>query len=222
MSRGKGNEKRADVGFSSRRFRRALRERRLEQGPDESQILPLFVQTADTIKADDNTLRFVDEGRQTLFYSHRPECIAVHFTMAAYKEEWTSRAGPDSFADDPPDAGGATALFTDRIRLIGGPESVITAQRSACGGPAGVSRYPARHRGRGRGGEVHHRPGHGGTRPWRSPPRHPPDKRWRRLIPDESKAADGGAEKERVSDHHDPGDEPRTPRDVHPDAYSTG
>ncbi len=64
----------------------------------------MFVQTADDIKADGSTLRLVNVGKQTLYFSDRPARIAGHLTMPAYLEEWKAQAGPNNFASDPPNA----------------------------------------------------------------------------------------------------------------------
>ncbi len=64
----------------------------------------MFVQTAEDIKADGKTLRLVNVGKQTLYFSDRPVRIAGNLTMAAYLDEWTAKAGPDNFKKDPPNA----------------------------------------------------------------------------------------------------------------------
>jgi hypothetical protein len=64
----------------------------------------MFVQTAEDMKADDKTLRLVNVGKQTVFFSDRPERIAGHINMPAYMEEWTAAAGKDNFSNDPPNA----------------------------------------------------------------------------------------------------------------------
>ena len=70
----------------------------------EDKVQLMFVQTADDLKADDKTLRLVNVGQQTLYFSDRPVRIAGHLPMDAYMEEWTAGAGPDNFASDPPNA----------------------------------------------------------------------------------------------------------------------
>lgn len=64
----------------------------------------MFVQTADDLKADDKTLRLINVGQQTLYFSDRPVRIAGHLSMPAYMEEWTASAGKDNFSNDPPNA----------------------------------------------------------------------------------------------------------------------
>jgi hypothetical protein len=64
----------------------------------------MFVQTADDIKADASTLRLVNVGKQTLYFSDRPARVAGHLTMQAYLDEWKAGAGPDNFSNDPPNA----------------------------------------------------------------------------------------------------------------------
>jgi hypothetical protein len=71
---------------------------------DESKIQLMFVQTAEDLKADGNTLRLVDVGQQTLYFSDRPVRIAGHLTMPAYLDEWKAGEGPDNFGSDPPNA----------------------------------------------------------------------------------------------------------------------
>ena len=80
----------------------ALAQAQAEKNKDKVQLM--FVQTADDLKADDKTLRLVNVGQQTLYFSDRPKRIAGHLTMQAYMEEWKAAAGPDNFASDPPNA----------------------------------------------------------------------------------------------------------------------
>jgi hypothetical protein len=70
----------------------------------EKKVQLMFVQTSESLKADDKTLRLVNFGQQTLYFSDRPARVAGHLTMPAYLDEWTARAGPDNFAKDPPNA----------------------------------------------------------------------------------------------------------------------
>src|SRR5436190_13219231 len=71
---------------------------------DEAKVQLMFVQTADDLKADGNTLRLVNVGQQTLYFSDRPVRIAGHLTMPAYMDEWKASEGPNNFASDPPNA----------------------------------------------------------------------------------------------------------------------
>ncbi len=71
---------------------------------DQSKIQLMFVQTADDLKADGNTLRLVNVGQQTLYFSDRPVRVAGHLTMPAYMDEWKAQEGPDNFSSDPPNA----------------------------------------------------------------------------------------------------------------------
>ena len=66
----------------------------------------MFVQLADKVEIDPaaQTLRLVDVGEQTLYFSDRPERIAGHIMMDAFLEEWTTKAGADNFGADPPNA----------------------------------------------------------------------------------------------------------------------
>ena len=64
----------------------------------------MFVQTSEKMVSDDKTLRLVNVGKQTLYFSDRPNRVAGNLTMAAYMDEWKAGAGPDDFASDPPNA----------------------------------------------------------------------------------------------------------------------
>lgn len=70
----------------------------------DTKVQLMFVQTSESLKADDKTLRLVNVGQQTLYFSDRPARVAGHLTMPAYMDEWTARAGPDNFAKNPPNA----------------------------------------------------------------------------------------------------------------------
>lgn len=73
---------------------------------EEAKPQLMFVQTADKVEIDTaaQTLRLVDVGPQTLYFSDRPERIAGHIKMDAFMEEWTAKAGADNFGADPPNA----------------------------------------------------------------------------------------------------------------------
>jgi hypothetical protein len=71
---------------------------------DESKVQLMFVQTADDFKADGKTLRLINVGQQTLYFSDRPVRIAGHLTMPAYMDEWKAGEGPGNFGSDPPNA----------------------------------------------------------------------------------------------------------------------
>ncbi|MFO0992268.1 MAG: hypothetical protein U1E67_10095 [Hyphomicrobiales bacterium] len=73
---------------------------------EEPKPMLMFVQVSEGLKVDEaaKTLRLVNVSPQTLFFADRPERIAGHIKMAAYLEEWTSKAGKDNFANDPPNA----------------------------------------------------------------------------------------------------------------------
>ena len=71
---------------------------------EEDKVQLMFVQTADDLKADDKTLRLVNVGQQTLYFSDRPVRIAGHLTMSDYLDEWKAAEGPDNFSADPPNA----------------------------------------------------------------------------------------------------------------------
>ena len=75
-----------------------------EKKTDENKVQLMFVQTAEDLKADGNTLRLVNVGQQALYFSDRPVRIAGHLTMPAYLDEWKAGEGPDNFSSDPPNA----------------------------------------------------------------------------------------------------------------------
>jgi hypothetical protein len=66
----------------------------------------MFVQTSEDFKVNskDKTLRLVNVNPQTLYFSDRPKRVAGNLTMPAYFDEWTAKAGPDNFKNDPPNA----------------------------------------------------------------------------------------------------------------------
>jgi hypothetical protein len=70
----------------------------------DDKVQLMFVQSAESLKADDKTLRLVNVSPQTIYFSDRPQRVAGHLTMPAYLEEWTAAAGPNNFAKDPPNA----------------------------------------------------------------------------------------------------------------------
>jgi hypothetical protein len=70
----------------------------------EDKVQLMFVQSADSLKADGKTLRLVNVAPQTIYFSDRPVRVAGHITMPAYLEEWTAAAGPNNFSKDPPNA----------------------------------------------------------------------------------------------------------------------
>jgi len=70
----------------------------------EDKVQLMFVQSADSLKADGKTLRLVNVSPQTIYFSDRPVRVAGHITLPAYLEEWTAAAGPNNFSKDPPNA----------------------------------------------------------------------------------------------------------------------
>lgn len=64
----------------------------------------MFVQSSESLRADDKTLRLVNVSPQTIYFTDRPVRMAGHITMPAYLKEWTAAAGPDNFSKDPPNA----------------------------------------------------------------------------------------------------------------------
>src|SRR5439155_13759705 len=71
---------------------------------DQQKVQLMFVQTAEDLKADGQTLRLVNVAQQTLYFSDRPVRVAGHLTMPAYMDEWKAGEGPDNFSSDPPNA----------------------------------------------------------------------------------------------------------------------
>jgi hypothetical protein len=72
----------------------------------DQKVQLMFVQTSEDFKANtkDKTLRLVNVNPQTLYFSDRPKRVAGNLTMPAYFDEWTDKAGPDNFKNDPPNA----------------------------------------------------------------------------------------------------------------------
>jgi hypothetical protein len=66
----------------------------------------MFVQISDDIKVDaaKKTIRLVNVGSQTLYFSDRPDRVAGNIPMNVYLESWKAGSNPDSFAADPPNA----------------------------------------------------------------------------------------------------------------------
>ena len=64
----------------------------------------MFVQTAQSLTSDAHTLRLVNAGQQTLYFSDRPVRLAGHVTMPVYLKEWKAGAGRNDFSKDPPNA----------------------------------------------------------------------------------------------------------------------
>jgi hypothetical protein len=69
---------------------------------DQQKIQLMFVQTADDFKADGKTLRLINVGQQTLYFSDRPVRVAGHLTMPGYMDEWRAQEGPNNFSANPP------------------------------------------------------------------------------------------------------------------------
>lgn len=76
----------------------------MAEEPKDDKAQLMLVQTAEDLKADGKTLRLVNVGSQTVYFSDRPVRIAGHMPLAGYLDEWTAGAGPDNFANDPPNA----------------------------------------------------------------------------------------------------------------------
>ncbi len=74
--------------------------------PSSEKAQLMFVQTAEDLKVDSaaSTLRLVKVNPQALYFADRPQRIAGHMKMSDYMSEWTKAAGPDNFANDPPNA----------------------------------------------------------------------------------------------------------------------
>ncbi len=70
----------------------------------DAKLQLMFVQSAESLKADDQSLRLVNVAPQTIWFSDRPVRQAGHLTTQAYMQEWTAAAGPNNFSKDPPNA----------------------------------------------------------------------------------------------------------------------
>jgi hypothetical protein len=70
----------------------------------DAKVQLMFVQSAESFKADDKTLRLVNVSPQTIWFTDRPVRQAGHVTMPNYLKEWTAAAGKDNFSKDPPNA----------------------------------------------------------------------------------------------------------------------
>ncbi len=77
-----------------------------QETTSDQKVQLMFVQTSEDFKVNtkDKTLRLVNVNPQTLYFSDRPQRIAGNLTMPAYLDEWTDKAGPDNFKNDPPNA----------------------------------------------------------------------------------------------------------------------
>lgn len=102
---GKAVDRRGLMGLSVAAAAAALAAARPAQAEDAKPML-MFVQLSGGVKVDEaaKTVRLVNVTPHTLYFADRPERLAGHVRMAAYLEEWTSKAGKDNFAADPPNA----------------------------------------------------------------------------------------------------------------------
>jgi hypothetical protein len=77
-----------------------------QETASDQKVQLMFVQTSEDLKVNlkDKTLRLVNVNPQTLYFSDRPKRVAGNLTMPAYFDEWTAKAGPDNFKNDPPNA----------------------------------------------------------------------------------------------------------------------
>jgi hypothetical protein len=62
----------------------------------------MFVQVAEGASASGGTLTLHGVGPSTLYFSDRPERVVGHMTTDDFVDEWA--VGPNSFAEDPPNA----------------------------------------------------------------------------------------------------------------------
>ena len=67
----------------------------------EKKVQLMFVQSAESIKADAKTLHLVNVAPQTFYFSDRPERIAGHISMPDYLKEWTAASDPNKISKDP-------------------------------------------------------------------------------------------------------------------------
>ena len=71
---------------------------------EEPKTQLMFVQSAEDLEADDKTLRLVNVGQPTLYFSDRPVRIAGQLTMPAYMDKWKASADSNNFSNDTPNA----------------------------------------------------------------------------------------------------------------------
>jgi hypothetical protein len=109
---GKTVDRRGLMGLSVAAAAAALASARPAMA-EESKPMLMFVQLSGGVKVDEaaKTVRLVNVTPHTLYFADRPERIAGHIKMSAYLEEWTSKAGKDNFAADPPNA--ALSVYED-------------------------------------------------------------------------------------------------------------
>ena len=133
----------------------------------DEKVQLMFVQSAESLKADDKTLRLVNVSPQTIWFTDRPVRKAGHVTMANYMKEWTAAAGKDNFSKDPPnatlsvyEAGQAenTLTVVENLRPEGAGQGPCLPLQADRGQGAGIRRRnlavhrldrPGRRRGRG-------------------------------------------------------------------------
>jgi hypothetical protein len=98
-------DRRGVLGLSLAAAAAALAATRPAAAEDSKPML-MFVQLSEGVKIDEaaKTIRLVNVSPHTLYFADRPDRIAGHVRMPAYLEEWTSKAGKDNFAADPPNA----------------------------------------------------------------------------------------------------------------------
>lgn len=112
ITKDKPVDRRGLLGLSVAAAAAALAAARPAQA-EETEPMLMFVQLSGGVKVDEasKTIRLVNVTPHTLYFSDRPERIAGHIKMSAYLEEWTSKAGKDNFAADPPNA--ALSVYED-------------------------------------------------------------------------------------------------------------
>jgi hypothetical protein len=105
MMIGSTSDRRSILGLSLTVAAAALIASRPAMSEDSKPML-MFVQLSEGVKVDETakTIRLVNVSPHTLYFADRPDRIAGHVRMPAYLEEWTSKAGKDNFAADPPNA----------------------------------------------------------------------------------------------------------------------
>ena len=67
-----------------------------------TQVELLFVQNAEEVVFEDNTLTLKGVSPSVIFFSDRPQRVAGHVTLPRFLDAWDE--GTDSFAEDPPNA----------------------------------------------------------------------------------------------------------------------
>ena len=87
-------------------------------------IEEMFVQLARGVSGDAETITLEGVAPSTLYFSDRPDRVVGHMTNEQFIDQWTE--GPDSFAEDPPNAvlsfPDPTGQLEDAVVTLSAPE----------------------------------------------------------------------------------------------------